>query len=152
MAVHVPLSERAVNEAKEMMLATRNLLKPADGRPIVGPSKDMVLGVYYITLMRDGRRGEGQTFGTMEEVESAYTLGRVDIHAKIKLLTNTYFKEDGKRYADNKPRYRMIETSPGRVLFNMHMPPEFQFVNEVLDKGGVNALINRVYRRFGDEE
>ncbi|MEM7331571.1 MAG: DNA-directed RNA polymerase subunit beta' [Chloroflexota bacterium] len=151
MAVHVPLSEKAVNEAKSMMMATKNLLKPADGRPIVGPSKDMVLGVYYITLMRDGRFGEGQTFGTLEEVEAAYELGLVDIHAKINLLTNTYFKDDGVRYADNKPRYRMIETSPGRVLFNMHMPEEFQFVNEVLDKGGVNALINRVYRRLGDE-
>lgn len=151
MAVHVPLSERAVEEAKSMMLATRNLLKPADGRPIVGPSKDMVLGVYYITLMRDGRKGEGAVFGNLEEVETSYELGYVDIHAKIKLLTNTYFKDDGKRYADNKPRYRVIETSPGRVLFNMHMPPEFQFVNEVLDKGGVNTLINRVYRRLGDD-
>lgn len=151
MAVHVPLSERAVTEAKEMMLATRNLLKPADGRPIVGPSKDMVLGVYYITLMRDGLTGEGSVFGKMEEVETAYSLGYVDIHAKIKLLTNTYFDDNGVRYLDNEPRYRVIETSPGRVLFNMHMPKEFQFVNEVLDKGGVNALINRVYRRLGDE-
>lgn len=151
MAVHVPLSEKAVTEAKELMMATRNLLKPADGQPIVGPSKDMVLGVYYLTLMRDGRKGEGKIFGTMEEVETAYTLGHVDIHAKIKLEVDTYFKEDHNRYADNKPRHRIIETSPGRVLFNMVLPAEFQFVNRVLDKGGVNSLINRVYRRLGDE-
>ncbi len=151
MAVHVPLSEKAVTEAKELMLASRNLLKPADGQPIVGPSKDMVLGVYYLTLMRDGRKGEGSKFGTLEEVEMAYTLGHVDIHAKILLETQTYFKEDHARYADNKPRTRVIETSPGRVLFNMTMPEQFQFVNRVLDKGGVNALINRVYRRLGDE-
>ena len=151
MAVHVPLSEKAVAEAKELMMATKNLLKPADGQPIVGPSKDMVLGVYYLTLMRDGRKGEGRFFGTMEEVETAYTLGYVDIHAKIKLETLTYFKEDHNRYADNKPRRRIIETSPGRVLFNMVLPEQFQFVNRVLDKGGVNALINRVYRRLGDE-
>jgi len=151
MAVHVPLSEKAVTEAKELMMATKNLLKPADGQPIVGPSKDMVLGVYYLTLMRDGRKGEGQIFGTMEEVETAYALDYVDIHAKIKLETYTYFKEDHNRYADNKPRRRIIETSPGRVLFNMVLPEEFQFVNRVLDKGGVNSLINRVYRRLGDE-
>ena len=151
MAVHVPLSEKAVTEAKELMLASRNLLKPADGQPIVGPSKDMVLGVYYLTLMRDGRKGEGRKFGTLEEVEMAYTLGMLDIHAKILLETPTYFKEDHIRYADNKPRTRVIETSPGRVLFNMTLPPEFQFVNRVLDKGGVNSLINRVYRRLGDD-
>ena len=151
MAVHVPLSDKAVTEAKELMMATRNLLKPADGQPIVGPSKDMVLGVYYLTLMRDGRKGEGQIFGTMEEVEMAYALDYVDIHAKIKLETYTYFKEDHNRYADNKPRRRIIETSPGRVLFNMVLPEQFQFVNRVLDKGGVNSLINRVYRRLGDE-
>jgi DNA-directed RNA polymerase subunit beta' len=151
MAVHVPLSQRAVNEAMTLMLASRNLLKPANGEPIVGPSKDMVLGVYYLTLMRDGRKGEGRVFGTLEEVEMAYELGQIDIHAKIKLETETYFKDDHARYADNKPRRRVIETSPGRVLFNIGVPPEFRFVNRVLDKGGVNSLINRVYRRLGDD-
>ncbi|MCB9420633.1 MAG: DNA-directed RNA polymerase subunit beta' [Ardenticatenaceae bacterium] len=151
MAVHVPLSKRAVEEAKDLMMATRNLLKPSDGQPIVGPSKDMVLGVYYLMLMRDGLKGEGRTFGTMEEVEMAYELGYVDVHAKINLYTETYFKDDGKRYADGKPRVRMIETSPGRVLFNMVLPPEMRFTNHELDKGGVNRLINRVYRLLGDE-
>jgi DNA-directed RNA polymerase subunit beta' len=151
MAVHVPLSKRAVDEAKSMMMATRNLLKPADGQPIVGPSKDMVLGVYYLMLMRDGLKGEGHTFSSMEEVEMAYELGFVDVHAKINLYMETYFKEDGKRYADGKPRTRLIETSPGRVLFNMVLPPEMRFINHELDKGGVNRLINRVYRLLGDE-
>ncbi|MCB8979605.1 MAG: DNA-directed RNA polymerase subunit beta' [Ardenticatenaceae bacterium] len=151
MAVHVPLSQKAVDEAKSLMMATRNLLKPSDGQPIVGPSKDMVLGVYYLTLMVNGRKGEGSKFGNMEEVETAYELGYVDIHAKIKLEVETYFKEDHTRYADGKPRRRVVETSPGRVLFNMAMPKEFNFVNRVLDKGGVNALINRVYRLVGDE-
>ncbi|MBK8906116.1 MAG: DNA-directed RNA polymerase subunit beta' [Anaerolineaceae bacterium] len=151
MAVHVPLSQKAVDEAKSLMMATRNLLKPSDGQPIVGPSKDMVLGVYYLTLMVDGRKGEGSTFGSMEEVETAYELGYVDIHAKIKLQVETHFKEDHTRYADDKARRRVIETSPGRVLFNMALPKEFHFVNRVLDKGGVNALINRVYRLVGDD-
>jgi DNA-directed RNA polymerase subunit beta' len=151
MAVHVPLSERAVAEAKSMMLASRNLLKPADGQPIVGPSKDMVLGVYYLTLMRDGLKGEGRHFSSLEEVETAYELGYIDVHAKINLLTETYFDEDGQRYDDDEPRMRMVETSPGRVLFNLALPPEFRFINRVLDKGGVNALINRVYRHLGDD-
>lgn len=151
MAVHVPLSERAVTEAKGLMMATRNLLKPADGQPIVGPSKDMVLGVYYLTLVQEGLLGEGREFSDLEEVETAYELGYVHIHAKIKVLVKTYFDDNNQRYADNEPRTRVIETSAGRVLFNMAMPEQFQFVNWVLDKGGINSFINRVYRRLGDE-
>lgn len=151
MAVHVPLSRRAVDEAMNLMLATRNLLKPANGEPIVGPSKDMVLGVYYLTLMRDGRKGEGRIFSSLEEVETAYELGHVDIHAKIKVQTETYYKEEYTRYKDGKPRQKIVETSPGRVLFNLTIPVEFRFVNQVLDKGGVTRLINRVYRLLGDE-
>jgi DNA-directed RNA polymerase subunit beta' len=151
MAVHVPLSDKAVQEAKDLMMATRNLLKPANGEPIVGPSKDMVLGVYYLTLMQDGRFGEGRIFSSLEEVQTAYELGHVDIHARIKLQTETYCKENNERYADGKPRIRIIETSPGRVLFNLVLPPEARFVNHILDKGGVNTLINRVYRLLGDD-
>ncbi len=152
MAVHVPLSDKAVEEAKTLMMASRNLLKPADGQPIVGPSKDMVLGVYYITMIRDGRKGEGRVFSSLEEVETAYELGVVDIHAKIKVLTKTYWKDDHSRYADGKPRTRIIETSPGRVMFNLALPEQARFVNRMLDKGGVNALINRVHQVIGDVE
>ncbi|MDX1417652.1 MAG: hypothetical protein R3293_25840, partial [Candidatus Promineifilaceae bacterium] len=152
MAVHVPLSDKAVKEATELMLATRNLLKPADGQPIVGPSKDMVLGVYYLTLMRDARPGEGRLFSNLEEVEMAYELGHIDVHAKIKVYTDTYYDENDQRYADGEPRRRLIETSTGRVLFNMALPEEARFVNRLLDKGGVNRLINRVYRLVGDEK
>jgi DNA-directed RNA polymerase subunit beta' len=151
MAVHVPLSQKAVDEAISHMMATRNLLKPADGHPIIGPSKDMVLGVYYLTVVYDGRKGEGKYYSTLDEVERAYDLGYVDIHAKIKLLTRTFFDDDGRRYADNNPRKRIIETSPGRVLFNRALPKEMRFVNELMDKAAVNELINRVYRRLGDE-
>ncbi|MGB3716340.1 MAG: DNA-directed RNA polymerase subunit beta' [Candidatus Promineifilaceae bacterium] len=151
MAVHVPLSEKAVNEAITKMMATRNLLKPADGHPIVGPSKDMVLGVYYLTVMRDGRMGEGKVFATLNEVERALDLEYVDLHAKIKLKTETYFTDQGKRYADNKCRNRIIETTPGRVIFNRSLPDGMRFVNQSLDKSEVNELVNRVYRRFGDD-
>jgi DNA-directed RNA polymerase subunit beta' len=152
MAVHVPLSDKAVEEAKAFMMATRNLLKPADGQPIVGPSKDMVLGVYYLTVTEDGRRGEGKFFGSLDEVETAFNLGYVDIHAKIKLYTETYFADNGKRYTDGRAKKRIIETTPGRVIFNRVLHPEMRFVNELLDKAAVNELVNRVYRRLGDEE
>ena len=149
MAVHVPLSDRAVEEAKALMLSTHNLLRPSDGQPIVGPAKDMVLGVYYLTAMFSGRKGEGRLFGSLDEVEYAYHMDLIDIHAKIKVMTETYYKEDGERYADNKPRKKLIETSPGRVIFNKELPPEMHFINQVLDKGEVNRVVDRVYRRLG---
>ncbi len=88
----------------------------------------------------------------LEEVEMAYELDHIDIHAKIKVYTDTYYDEADQRYADGKPRRRLIETSTGRVLFNMALPEEARFVNRLLDKGGVNRLINRVYRLVGDEK
>ncbi|HSH04330.1 MAG TPA: DNA-directed RNA polymerase subunit beta' [Anaerolineae bacterium] len=151
MAVHVPLSDKAVREAKELMMATRNLLKPADGQPIVGPSKDMVLGVYYLTDAHDGLPGEGKIFSSMNEVEMAYQLGLIHLHAKIKLYFDTYYDDNDKRYPDGKPVRRVVETTAGRVIFNRALPPEVRLVNRLLDKGAVNTLINRVYRLLGDE-
>ncbi|HVP20709.1 MAG TPA: DNA-directed RNA polymerase subunit beta', partial [Anaerolineaceae bacterium] len=100
MAVHVPLSEKAVWEARNLMLSSKNLLKPADGEPIISPSKDMVLGVYYLT-MEDTRthKGDGQVFGSMDEVELAYNLGHVEIHSNIKLQVKTWFDDKHNRLA-----------------------------------------------------
>jgi len=151
MAIHVPLSRKAVEEARTLMLSTNNLLKPADGEPIVGPSKDMVLGVYYLTMIRDDRKGQGRTFADYDEVETAYVLGQVDIHAKIKIYVPTHVNEHGQRFADGKPRRRMIETSVGRVLFNSILPDEMRFVNEVLDKGGLQKLVQKCYQVVGSE-
>ena len=151
MAVHVPLSPKAVKEAKEIMLATHNLLKPADGKPIVGPAKDMVLGVYYLTMMRDGLKGEGKFFSNFEEVEMALNLGYVHLHSKIKLRTGTYYSDDqgDDRYKDEKSRVRIIETTPGRVIFNQSLPPQIQYVNRLLNKGKVNDLVDHCYRVMG---
>ncbi len=83
MAVHVPLSQKAVTEARELMLASRNLLKPADGEPIISPSKDMVLGVYYLTMLHQAaHRGDGRAFADFDEVELAYQLDQVDVHTR----------------------------------------------------------------------
>ncbi len=152
MAVHVPLSGMAVEEARKLMLSTNNLLKPSDGEPIVGPTKDMVLGVYYLTLWDpQPHKGDGRAFYSIDEVEMAYELGQVHIHAKIKLLTDTYFDDDHKRYADGKPRRRLIETTVGRALFNRIVPAEMRFVNRVLDKGDVQRLVNQTYQVLGGD-
>ncbi len=151
MAVHVPLSEKAVWEARNLMLASRNLLKPADGEPIISPSKDMVLGVYYLTMLStQNRMGDGRVFATNDEVEMAYHLGQVHIHAKIKLNVKTHF--DDKGTYRSKPRFTLLETTVGRVIFNRILPEKVQFFNDVLDKGGVKDLIGMVYEICGEKE
>jgi DNA-directed RNA polymerase subunit beta' len=149
MAVHVPLSKKAVDEARKLMLSSRNLLKPADGEPIISPSKDMVLGVYYLTVSdTNSHRGDGRLFASMDEVEMAYQLGQVDVHANIRFLTDTYYDEQGHRL--EKPIRLLLDTTVGRVLFNRILPPEVQFVNHSLDKGGVKDLIAEVYEVCGE--
>jgi DNA-directed RNA polymerase subunit beta' len=151
MAVHVPLSQKAVQEARQLMLASRNLLKPADGEPIISPSKDMVLGVYYLTMSKKAaHKGDGRAFANMDEVEMAYELGQVQIHTEIKLLTKTWYDDQGNRLPE--PQTRVIDTTVGRVIFNRVLPEEVQFVNERLDKGGVKDLIAEVYELCGQEK
>jgi len=143
MAVHVPLASKAVQEARELMLSSKNLLKPADGEPIIGPSKDMVLGVYYLTLdSGKEHKGHGRVFADMHEVEMAYQLDQVELHAKIKVRVNTWYDENGNRLEEQEER--LIETSVGRVLFNLVSSPEIQFVNKALDKGAVKDLIGEI--------
>ena len=150
MAVHVPLSQKAVQEARELMLASRNLLKPADGEPIISPSKDMVLGVYYLTMaQKAAHKGDGRAFADLDEVELAYSLGQVHVHTEIKLKVTTWYDDKNNRLS--KPETRVIETTIGRGLFNRILPPEVQFVNRKLDKGGVKDLIAEVYELCGQD-
>ena len=150
MAVHVPLSEKAVKEARALMLASKNLLKPADGEPIISPSKDMVLGVYYLTV-DDNRphKGDGKIFADMDEVELVYRLEQVDIHAKIKVLMSTWYDDKNNRLPAKETR--ILDTTVGRVLFNRILPEQIQFVNQELEKGGVKDLIADVYEICGQE-
>ncbi len=150
MAVHVPLSQKAVWEARQLMLSSRNLLKPADGEPIISPSKDMVLGVYYLTTEGEDREhlGDGRIFGTMDEVEMAYQLSQVEVHTKIKLYTSTWYDDEGTRLPESE--YRLIDTTIGRVLFNQVLPEEVRFVNYVLEKGGLKDLVAELYEIVGE--
>jgi DNA-directed RNA polymerase subunit beta' len=151
MAVHVPLSNKAVWEARHLMLSARNLLKPADGEPIISPSKDMVLGVYYLTKNPSSypHKGDGRIFADMDEAELAYHLGQLDIHANIRLRVTTWYDEQHNRLA--RPEERIIATTPGRVLFNRVLPEETRFVNQELDKGGLKDLMAELYEICGDE-
>ncbi len=151
MAVHVPLSQKAVTEARELMLATKNLLKPASGEPIISPSKDMVLGVYYLTMNVDKEmKGDGRVFSNIDEVLMAYDLGQVDIHAHIKIQSETWFDEENQRMAE--PQRRIVDTTVGRVIFNSALTPAMRFFNDELDKGGVKDLIAEIYEICGQEE
>ncbi|MGB2957018.1 MAG: DNA-directed RNA polymerase subunit beta' [Anaerolineales bacterium] len=144
MAVHVPLSQKAVTEARELMLSTKNLLKPANGEPIIAPSKDMVLGVYFLTREDDRPYpGDGRIFSTMDEVETAFHLDQVKIPTKIKLLADTWYNEDGDRMEQREEQ--VIETTVGRTIFNRSLPSEVQFINWPLMKGDVKDLITEIY-------
>ena len=152
MAVHVPLSQKSVQEARELMLSSNNLLKPADGEPIISPSKDMVLGVYYLTYtdinhIADELNLKTRVYVDMDEVDMAYSLGNVKVHQHIYYNTETWYDEQGVRL--KKPEQRIIYTTVGRVLFNRILPPELLFINRVLDKGAVKDLVAEVYEISG---
>ncbi|OGX28408.1 MAG: DNA-directed RNA polymerase subunit beta' [Omnitrophica WOR_2 bacterium RIFCSPHIGHO2_02_FULL_67_20] len=133
MAVHVPLSIEAQLEARILMLASNNLFSPASGKPIVTPTQDIILGCYYLTKSREGLKGQGLIFSDLEEAVLAYQDEQAALHAKIKL------RWEG----------QIIETTPGRVLFNLVLPEEVRFVNELIDKGRLSNLISKVYRVCG---
>jgi len=133
MAVHLPLSAMAQKEARELMLSSRNLLKPAAGEPIVGPSHEIILGCYYITSIVEGKKGEGKCFSSFEEALYAYEIGAVDIQAKVKI----------------KIKGKLIETSVGRAIFNAQLPEGMPYLNEVMDKKALKKVIAECFNKFG---
>jgi len=143
MAVHVPLSQRAVEEARQLMLASHNLLKPADGQPIVGPTKDMCLGVYYLT-MEDAARAEDRRkpFVDLDEVDLAYSLGHVDLHTPITVA---------QIYDHRSPPRKAVETTVGRCIFNRVLPDELRFINRPMERGALQELVGLCHRRLGNE-
>ena len=138
--------KKAVWEARNLMLASKNLLKPADGEPIISPSKDMVLGVYYLT--REPRKeytGKEPAYSTYDEVDMAFRLNQVKVATQIRFQVKTWFDEAGKRMAE--PETRVINTRWAcRVLFNYILPSETQFYNDMLEKGTHQELDRRNLR------
>ncbi len=208
MAVHVPLSDAAVREARELMLSSANLLKPSSGEPIVGPSKDMVLGCYYLTVLAPNTKGSGKVFADADEVKLAYDLGIVDLRAPIKFRFTDWADEltiadlaldpdvnqrlklhkmrtagdivrallhDRKMLSetlglsvraledirskllakhvrpDKEPQTGMLDTTVGRVLFNMSLPRPLQYANDVMDKKKLNDFVGIAYELMGSE-
>ncbi len=209
MAVHVPLSDEAVKEARELMLATQNLLKPSSGDPIVGPSKDMVMGVYYLTVdeNEEAETEKLPAFASMEEAEYAYDMGIIKLRQPIRILFKSKFDEmsvddlevsdrvldalkafgivtvgqlmDHYTHGERKmigdipaygaaamdetrealrrhgllgaawPKERLMRTTVGRIIFNRALPEELWFVNELLDRKGVDAVVARCYKHLG---
>jgi DNA-directed RNA polymerase subunit beta' len=142
MAVHLPLSNEAILEAQMLMLGAHNILNPANGAPITVPSQDMVLGLYYITKLRKGDKGEGTVFYGPEEAEIAYNEGRVTLHAPVTILVDDM--EDG------KPVKKLLkDTSVGRVLFNQFVPKEIGYVNEIISKKSLRGIISSVIKACG---
>ncbi|MCH5217832.1 MAG: DNA-directed RNA polymerase subunit beta' [Muribaculaceae bacterium] len=142
MAVHLPLGNEAILEAQMLMLGAHNILNPANGAPITVPSQDMVLGLYYITKLRKGDKGEGSVFYGPEEAEIAYNEGRVTLHAPIKALVNDVD-------AEGNHIEHIVETSVGRILFNHYVPSEIGFVNEIISKKSLRDIIGRVIKSCG---
>ena len=142
MAVHLPLSNEAVLEAQMLMLQSHNILNPANGAPITVPAQDMVLGLYYITKLRKGAKGEGLIFYGPEEALIAYNEGKVDIHAPVKVIVED-LDENG-----NIVKV-MRETSVGRVIFNEIVPVEAGFINTIISKKSLRDIISDVIKRVG---
>ena len=141
MAVHLPLSNAAVLEAQILMLQSHNILNPANGAPITVPSQDMVLGLYYITKIRPGAKGEGLTFYGPEEAIIANNEGKCDLHAQVKVVVNDL--------VDGKLQKRMVETSVGRVIVNGIIPEEVGYFNDIISKKTLRGIIADVIKSVG---
>jgi DNA-directed RNA polymerase subunit beta' len=145
MAVHLPLSHDAVLEASILMLGSHNILSPASGGPIAVPSQDMILGIYYLTKMGSGKRGEGKTFSSKDEVVVAFDQNKIDIHAKINVRIPVT-QEDG------EIKQEIIKTTTGRVLFNEIVPEGVEYVNRTLGKKELRVLINDIHTAAGTKK
>ncbi|MGB3274486.1 MAG: DNA-directed RNA polymerase subunit beta' [Xanthobacteraceae bacterium] len=149
MAVHVPLSLEAQLEARVLMMSTNNILHPANGQPIIVPSQDIVLGLYYLSIMREGLPGEGKVFASLAELEHALHAKALHLHTKIK------YRWVGKD-ANGKPSVELIETTPGRVMLGQVLPdsPKISFaaINKLMTKREISGVIDQVYRHCGQKE
>ena len=149
MAVHVPLSLEAQLEARVLMMSTNNILSPANGKPIIVPSQDIVLGLYYLTLEREGQKGENMVFSSIGELEQALDTGAVDLHARVRV------RVDGVD-AEGEPARVRLETTPGRALLTQILPrhPDVStaLLNQLLTKKEISNIIDIVYRHCGQKE
>ncbi|MGB7295164.1 MAG: DNA-directed RNA polymerase subunit beta' [Candidatus Aminicenantales bacterium] len=157
MAVHIPLSVEAQIEAQTLMLSTNNILSPAHGRPLTIPRQDMVLGCYYLTLDRAGLPGEGRIFSSDEEALLALENGEIALQARIKLRFDETFMNLATYYDDQavmtcpvtRIQNALVDTTPGRIIFNSILPRDVPFINGMLRKKGIESLVTLIYHKVG---
>ncbi|HZC02432.1 MAG TPA: DNA-directed RNA polymerase subunit beta', partial [Gammaproteobacteria bacterium] len=151
MAVHVPLSIEAQIEARTLMMSTNNILSPADGEPIIVPTQDVVLGLYYMTREQIGARGEGMIFSNVDEVHRAYETRTVDLHARIQVRMKMVSIDEGGARRETVER---VETTVGRALLSSLLPEglAFDLINRIMNKKAISNLINACYRQMGLKE
>ena len=142
MAVHVPLSLEAQTEARVLMLSSNNLLSPASGKPVVIPTQDIILGVFFLTSMRNGLKGEGLYFSDVEDVMSALDHSIVNVNSKIRLKADPAWKCE-------TIEGKWVETSPGRVLFNSALHPDLRYINKTINKKEMGSLLDTAYDKVG---
>src|SRR5258705_3454890 len=160
MAVHIPLSPKAQIEAQILMLSTQNLLSPANGHPVVVPTQDIVLGVYYLTKHKQAAKGEGRIFGSSEEALLALELGEVELLSAVRVrysgelmdLTTVYDDQDILHTVIHVVEKQLIGTTVRRILFNDNLPEGLPFVNGLLKKKGLGQLVQFCYLHFGNEK
>ncbi len=149
MAVHVPLSPEAQLEARVLMMSTNNILSPANGKPIIVPTQDIVLGLYFMTFEREGEPGEGRAFATMGEIEQALAVGAVSLHSRIKCRYHTVD-------ANGDPITTTVDATPGRMLLSELLPRhpsvDFSCINRLLTKREITEVVDLVYRHCGQKE
>ncbi len=152
MAVHVPLTLEAQLEARALMMSTNNILSPANGEPIIGPTQDVVLGLYYTTREKINAKGEGTVFANIKEVERALAHDAIDLHARIKVrITETVIDKEGTKH---EPRTFIAETTPGRCMV-WNIVPEglaFELVNRAMSKKAISQMLNQCYRSLGTKQ
>jgi len=160
MAVHVPLSEEAQKEAREMMLSTRNLLKPATGLPIIAPTQDITLGCYWLTKVKEGAKGEGKIFSNPNEAILAYEFGEIDLRARIRVRitlkhADSYAEKTLKSAENQRNNQRkisgLIETSVGRILFNETLPKNYPFVNKLINSKKLEKIVGDIIEKYKQE-
>ncbi|WP_348788705.1 DNA-directed RNA polymerase subunit beta' [Leifsonia sp. NPDC080035] len=147
MAVHLPLSVEAQAEARILMLASNNILKPSDGRPVTLPSQDMIIGLHHLTTVREGAEGEGRAFSSVSEAILAKDQGTLHLNAKVKIRLDNYVPSDA---ADTgaEPITAIVETTLGRALFNEALPADYPYVEDVADKGTISSIVNALAERY----
>ena len=145
MAVHVPLTDEAQAEARDIMASSKNLLKPGNGEPVVTPTQDIVMGIAYLTRLRPGSRGEGKYFSSPNEAILAYDFGWVDISAKINVRVTKTPKYQGLQN-------NIMETSVGRLIFNSVIPRDYPFLNQEIKKKDLERLVGDLIQRYGVDE